>query len=191
MAAERHDALYFDEVQVGDRWISQGRTITETDVVNFAGLTGDYNPLHVDHEYARRTPFGRPIVHGMLGMSLVAGLGSHSPNMQTAAFVRVVEWRFVKPLFIGDTVHVETEVVGRQENARRRGLITWVRRLINQHGDVVQEGTTETLVQVKPSRSVAPGKVAGRDLMVDMGALRVPPPASTATVDSVTRSVNP
>lgn len=179
MAAARQEALSFDDVQVGDRWISQGRTITETDVVNFSGLTGDYNPLHVDHEYARGTPFGKPIAHGLLGMSLVAGLGSHSPAMRTAAFVRIIEWRFLKPLFIGDTVHVETEVVAMQANARRRGLITWVRRLVNQDGDIVQEGTTETLVQTQAAPSAGRRE---REAFVDAGQDGAPPPASISPI---------
>src|SRR5687767_3304007 len=135
--------LYFDEVDVGDTWSSPGRTITETDVVNFAGMTGDYNPLHVDHEFARATPFGRPIAHGLLGMAFAAGLGSCSPAMQTCAFVRIVDWKFLKPIFIGDTIHVETEIAAMEPHGRKRGLITWRRRIVNQHGVVLQEGTAE------------------------------------------------
>jgi len=148
--------LYFDEVDVGDAWSSPGRTITETDVVNFAGMTGDYNPLHVDHEFARATPFGRPIAHGLLGMAFAAGLGSASPSMQTAAFVRIVDWKFLKPLFIGDTIRVETEIVAMEPHGRKRGLITWRRRIVNQHGDVLQEGTAETLVLYASSRRLVP-----------------------------------
>src|SRR5262245_41641888 len=101
MATRKDEPLYFDQIQVGDTWESPARTVTEADVVNFAGLTGDYNPLHVDHEFARGTPFGKPLAHGLLGLSLVAGLGSHSPWMRTVAFVRIREWNFIKPVFIG------------------------------------------------------------------------------------------
>ena len=157
MASSAHEPLYFDDVQVGDSWVSLGRTITESDLVNFAGMTGDYDPLHVDHEFARQTPFGRRIAHGLLGLSLVAGLGSHSPWMQTAAFVRIVEWKFLKPMYIGDTVRVETEIVEKQRTkARRRGTIVWRRSLLNQAGEVVQTGTTETLVQVRAAVAPAP-----------------------------------
>ena len=150
MTARSIDMLYFDDVAVGDTWQSPARTVTEADVVNFAGVTGDYNPLHVDHEFARATPFGKPIAHGLLGLSLVAGLGSYSPAMRTAAFVKISEWQFLKPIFIGDTVRVATVVLAKEVRGRgRRGLITWKRQLINQSGTVVQEGTTETLVELR------------------------------------------
>lgn len=138
----------YADVALGDSWRSPARTITEADVVNFAGLTGDFNPLHVDHKFARSTPFGRPIAHGLLGLSLAAGLSSNSPAMCTAAFVRIVEWKFLHPLFIGDTVHVETQVVDKQSRGRRHGLITWRRQLINcENAVVVQQGLWETLVK--------------------------------------------
>ena len=153
MAAVKHEALYYNDVEVGETWESPARTVTETDIVNFAGVTGDYNPLHVDHEFAKSTLFGRPIAHGLLGLSFLAGLGSFSPWMRTAAFVRIVEWKFLKPIFAGDTIHVRTEIVAKTIRGRgRRGLITWKRQLVNQSGEVVQEGTTETLVDVKSNK---------------------------------------
>ncbi|MGE0608939.1 MAG: MaoC/PaaZ C-terminal domain-containing protein [Pirellulales bacterium] len=177
--------LYFEGVEVGQCWVSPGRTITETDIVNFAGMTGDYNPLHTDHEYCRGTPYGKPIAHGMLGMSLVAGLGGHSPWMQTAAFTRIVHWNFTRPLFVGDTVRVETEVTGKQSDAKRRGVITWRRRLLNQHDEVVQEGTTETLVLVDPT-----GPLATRTKpAAPFAEVEQPPPAQQAAANG-TRSNN-
>jgi acyl dehydratase len=105
------------------------------------------NPLHVDHEHARSTPFGKPIAHGLLGLSFVAGLGCYSPWMQTAAFVGITEWKFLKPLYVGDTVRVRTEVLSKSPKGRRHGQIQWRRTLVNQAGEVVQEGTFETLVK--------------------------------------------
>ncbi len=147
MAHHRDEPLTFDDVEVGDTWTSPARTITETDVVQFACLTGDLNPLHVDQEFARQTPFGKPIAHGLLGLSYVAGLGSHFPRMATLSFLRILEWNFIKPIHFGDTVHVETEILVKEPKARgRRGEITWKRSLVNQAGEVVQEGRTLTLV---------------------------------------------
>ena len=145
--------LYFEDVNIGDRWTSGRRTVTETDVVMFAGLTGDYNPLHIDHEAAKQTPYGKPIAHGLLGVALVAGLGSHAPLMKTDAFVRIQDWKFLKPTFIGDTVEIQTELVEKVDGGRRRGTCLWRRELVNHNGEVVQSGLFESLVaKRKPSR---------------------------------------
>ncbi len=154
--------LFFDELQIGDSWRSRARTITETDVVNFAGMTGDYDPLHVDYEFASQTPFGRPIAHGLLGLSLVAGLSSTCPPVETIAFLGIREWDFLRPLFIGDTVHVVTKVIDLNSSSRRHGRVTWERQLVKQSGDVVQKGVFETLVakpQVKSRRQDEPSAV--------------------------------
>jgi acyl dehydratase len=142
------DLLYFDDVQAGDVWKSPARTVTETDVVNFAGLTGDFTALHVDHEYARQTPFRRPVAHGLLGLSLLAGLSSRCPHMATLALVNLGEWKFLKPIFFGDTVHAVTEIIEKRSHGRRRGAIVWSRRLVNQDDLTVQSGVIETLVEV-------------------------------------------
>lgn len=148
MAIRRDAPLGFDEVEVGDLWESPARTVTESDVVLFAGLTGDYNPLHVDHEFARNTPFRQPIAHGLLGLSVSAGLSSSSPSMRTIAFISIKEWKFVKPIYFGDTIRVRTEIIEMEPRSRgRRGLITWKRQILNQSGEVVQEGITATLVE--------------------------------------------
>ena len=145
--------LHYEDLHVGDVWVSQGRTVTETDVVNFAGMTGDYNPLHVDHEFASETPFRRPIAHGLLGLSLVAGLSSYAPYVKTLAFLKIEGWEFLKPIFLGDTVHVETEVLAANPKGRRAGQVSWDRRLINQAGIILQSGRFETLVSVANPRA--------------------------------------
>lgn len=142
------DLLYFNDVEVGQLWHSPARTVTETDVVNFACMTGDFTALHVDHHHAADTPFRKPIAHGLLGLSLLAGLSSRSPNMATAAFVSVRDWKFLKPIFFGDTVHVVTEVMEKRQHGRKRGEVIWHRQLVNQDGHVVQSGVFETLVNL-------------------------------------------
>lgn len=140
------DVMHFEDLRIGDQWVSRSRTVTETDVVNFAGMTGDYDPLHVDHEYARQTPFRRPIAHGLLGLSFVAGLASQAPAVKTMAFVSIDGWEFLKPIFIGDTLRAVTEVADLKPAGRRAGKVIWSRRLINQDDQIVQAGTFETLV---------------------------------------------
>lgn len=140
--------LFFDDVEVGQQWESAGRTVTEADIVNFAGLSGDFNPIHVDHEHARNTPFGRPIAHGLLVWSISSGLVIGAPPMRTLAFLSIRDWHFKEPVFPGDTIHVRATVLEKEERARgRRGVITWQRQIINQDGTVVQEGITQTLVE--------------------------------------------
>lgn len=154
--------LHFDDLSVGDLWQSDGRTVTETDVAHFAALTGDHDPLHTDREYAEQTPFRRPIAHGLLGLSIAAGLGTEHPNVRTDAFVSVHQWHFLRPVFFGDTVHAVAEVIEKCERTRRRGRVVWKRCLVNQHGDIVQEGIFETLVAVAASqaqRTIEPVKV--------------------------------
>lgn len=145
--------LYQDDVNVGQEWESTGRTVTETDVVNFAGLSGDFNPIHVDHEFARTTPFRRPIAHGLLVLSLGSGLGIHSPPMRTLAFLQLREWHLREPVFIGDTLRLRSKVLEKEVRARgRRGVITWHRQIVNQEGKVVQEGVTVTMVEGRGQR---------------------------------------
>ena len=81
--------LFYEEIEIGQSWTSPRRTVTEADVSNFATMTGDFNPLHVDYDYAAKTHYRQPIAHGLLGLSWVAGLGSYFPHMNTAAFTSV------------------------------------------------------------------------------------------------------
>ncbi len=138
--------LTFDQLEIGQTWTSDSRTITEADVVNFANITGDFNPLHMSHAFAEKTHYRRPIAHGLLGLSWVAGLGSNSPCVETVAFIGVTNWEFLKPLYFGDTVHVVSEVIGKTANGRRTGRITWRHQLLNQHEEIAQQGIFETLV---------------------------------------------
>jgi 3-hydroxybutyryl-CoA dehydratase len=140
--------LYFDDVEVGQEWESSGRTVTEADVVNFAGVSGDFNPIHMDHEFAKSTPFRRPIAHGLLVFSMGSGLGVNCPPMRTMAFMQVQEWNFREPTFIGDTIRMRTKVLEKTIRGRgRRGEIKWYRGVVNQEGKIVQEGVLLTLVE--------------------------------------------
>jgi acyl dehydratase len=145
-------SVFFVDLAVGDEWESPSRTVTEADVTAFAGLSGDFNPLHVDHEAARRGPFGKPVAHGLLGLAIVSGLASHSPLVQTLAFLEIKEWKFLRPILLGDTIQVISRVDGLVPRSRgRRGLVTWSRRLVDQQGRTLQEGLTQTLVRGRAS----------------------------------------
>lgn len=143
--------LYFDDLDLGQEWASGGRTVTEADVVNFAGFSGDFNPIHIDHEFAKTTPFRRPIAHGFGVFSIASGLGVMSPPVRTLALLRVRYWDFKLPVFAGDTIHTVSRVVEKTVRGRgRRGEVVWYRGVLNQDGKVVQEGEIVTLLECRP-----------------------------------------
>jgi len=145
--------LFFDDVAVGQQWMSLGRTVTQADIVNYAGLSGDFNPIHMDHVFAATTAFRQPIAHGLLVLAMGSGLMVGAPLMRTLAFMGMKEWQFTLPVFIGDTIRVRSEVMAKEERARgRRGVVTWKRILLNQDEKTVQEGITVTLVEGRATR---------------------------------------
>jgi acyl dehydratase len=138
---------YFEDLKIGHTWASASRTITETDIVQFAGLSGDFNPLHVDEEFAKSSLFGKRIAHGLLGLSIASGLQTSEPSWLVMAFMGV-EWKFTKPIFIGDTIHYESEIKRTRElSSGDRGIVFMERKLINQKGETVQEGTFTLLIK--------------------------------------------
>jgi acyl dehydratase len=149
--------LGFSDLHVGDEWQSPARTITEADVVHFAGISGDFNPLHVDHHAAQKGPFRRPVAHGLLGLAVASGLTSNAPRVDTVAFLSILEWKFLQPIAFGDTIRVVSRVVSLEPRARgRRGVVTWHRSLLNQDDATVQEGLTQTLVKTRAAAPVEP-----------------------------------
>jgi acyl dehydratase len=144
---------YFDQFEVGQTIETVGRTISESDIVNFAGLSGDYNQMHVDAVYAANTPFKQRVAHGLLVASIASGLAVQTGLMEgtVLAFREINEWKFIKPVFIGDTVHVIMTV--RETKDLRRlggGMVTIDLEVQNQTGDVVQKGVWIVLIQARP-----------------------------------------
>ena len=146
-ASTQTQRLYLEDLQIGDSWPSGEREITADDVADFALLTGDHDPLHEDGGMA--SPFGEPVVHGLLGLSVLAGLSSSRPDVATLALVGISDWQFESPIFFGDIVSVRTEVLEIQQHGRRAGRVTWIRELVNQHRRVVQRGRFVTLVAAR------------------------------------------
>jgi len=142
------DVLYFDDLEVGREWASEARVVVADDVTAFADLTGDRNPVHLDPEFARTTPFRRPIAHGLLGLSLAGGLTTTATPVRTVAFLGLREWHFRAPIYPGDAIRVTSRVLEKELQGRgRRGTVVWQVRVLNQDGRVVQEGVTVTLVE--------------------------------------------
>ena len=145
-------AAYFEDVKVGDEYVSPGRTVTEADVVIFAGLSGDYNVLHTDAEHMKSSLFGERIAHGLLGLSMQQGLLDRVVTAQVTGPLAAVKWKFKGPIKIGDTIHVEARVTDKRDGERPGwGVVTVSRRVVNQRGEVVQEGETDQLVGRRPA----------------------------------------
>ncbi len=143
--------LYYDDLEVGHEWTSQGRTVTDADIINFAGFSGDFNPIHIDAEFAKSTPFRRPMAHGFGVFSIASGLGVMTPPTRTIALLKVKVWNFILPVFAGDTIKCVTRVAEKTLRGRgRRGEVVWYRAVVNQDGKVVQDGEIITLVECRP-----------------------------------------
>jgi 3-hydroxybutyryl-CoA dehydratase len=146
-----HQGLYFEDYELGDSVTSQGRTVTEADIVNFAALSGDWNAIHVDAEYAKGGMFGERIAHGMLGLSIASGLAVRLGFMdETVIAFMGLEWKFRGAIKIGDTIKVKAEVAEKKAVPRLGGgLVTFNVEVLNQRGDAVQKGTWTMLVKVR------------------------------------------
>jgi 3-hydroxybutyryl-CoA dehydratase len=134
---------YFETVEIGEQRETQARTITEADVMNFAGVSGDFNHLHTDAETMAESSFGERIAHGMLVFSVATGLlwqsRSETERDAVVAFYGIDEVRFVGPTFIGDTIHVEIEVLDKEERDHpvATGVVRYDIEVVTQNGDTV------------------------------------------------------
>lgn len=137
----------FEDLKVGDEYQSPGRTVTEADIVIFAGLSGDYNVLHTDAEHMKDSVFGERIAHGLLGLSIQQGLLGRSMAERSGERFVGLKWKFRGPIKIGDTLHVRARIASKKEaDEPGWGVVTMERQILNQRGEVVQEGETEHLV---------------------------------------------
>jgi len=143
-------ALYYEDLHVGYRFETPARTLTEADIVNFAGISGDYNPLHTDAVHAEGTIYGERIAHGLLILSVATGL-RHRVGLfdgTLMGFLEIRSWRFVGPVRIGDTVHVVNEVTELRETSKPdRGIAVQRLEVLNQNGSVVQTGEFVTMMR--------------------------------------------
>ncbi|MFC6594149.1 MaoC/PaaZ C-terminal domain-containing protein [Kitasatospora paranensis] len=145
------DTWYWEDLKTGQVFTSPGRTVTETDIVNFAGLSGDYNEVHVNAAYAESTAFGERIAHGILGLSIASGLFTRTElvlRIQSNLVALLgLEWKFTGPVLIGDTIRLEAEITDcRPTKDGKRGIIEVTRRVVNQRGEVVQIGKTPLML---------------------------------------------
>lgn len=143
-------SLYFEDLEIGMAFESPARTITEADVVAFAGVSGDFNPLHTDEEFARTTLYGRRIAHGVLALSVVTGLRQRMGVFEGTlmGFLEIRSWRFRAPVYPGDTIRAITSVAELRETSKLdRGVVVQAIEVLNQAGDPVQDGEFVTLLR--------------------------------------------
>lgn len=141
--------LTWDQFEVGAIYESGERAITEADVVAFASLSGDWNPLHLDEHFARTTPHGKRIAHGLLGLSIASGLGDREGILEgTILAFMEMEWRFLAPIFIGDSIRQRRTVQEKRESRQAdRGVLKFKVEILNQNNEVVQEGVRTVLLK--------------------------------------------
>jgi 3-hydroxybutyryl-CoA dehydratase len=145
---------YFEEFEIGQKIITAGRTVAESDIFTFAGLSGDYNQMHTDAEFAKGTPFGQRVAHGLLGLSIASGLAMRTGILEgtVIAFREINTWKFIAPVFIGDTLHVELEVVETKALPRiGGGSVVITLDVKKQSGETTMKGNWTVLVLSRPS----------------------------------------
>lgn len=147
--------MYWEEWEIGAEFESPARTVTEADIVAFAGLSGDYNPLHVNEEYCKTTIFGTRIAHGPLVYAIAAGLlfQLHLYDDTLIAFLGFENLKFTGPVKAGDTIHAKIKVLDKRETSRPdRGVMRRELRVLNQRGEVVQEAIQAFLLKRKAAQ---------------------------------------
>ncbi len=142
-------SLYFEDLVEGQKFVSRGRTVTEADVVGFAGLSGDFNSIHLDTEATKDGIFGQRVAHGILGIAMATGfldnLGLFTESM--GAMLSIEQWDFKGPVFIGDTLHLELIIESKRLTSKgNAGVVRRRLQLVNQKDEVVQEGIITVLI---------------------------------------------
>lgn len=143
---------YFEDFSIGDQIYTVGRTITESDISQFAGLSADYNQIHTDEEYAKRSIFGTRVAHGLLILSIVSGLAVRTGVLEDTviAFREIKDWKFAKPVFIGDTVRAVLEITSKKTISRLNGGSVNIKlSVFNQDDEQVMKGNWSILIKSK------------------------------------------
>lgn len=146
---EQSIGKFYEDLNIGDEWVTPARTLTETDLMTYCYLTGDYNPVHTDEEYMKTTQFGERIFHGMCTAAMTSGLVQRLGILEgTVVALLEVNWRFKSPVKIGDTIKVIVRIGDKRETRRPdAGFLVTQRKVVNQRGEVVVEGETKMLIR--------------------------------------------
>lgn len=159
MSKDVNTVSWWDDAVLGDKRVTNGRTITESDVIALSGLTGSYEPLHCDAEYAKTTIYGQRVVNGLLLLNIAEGLrgnmvwynGDNFRKESLIGFLGLNNAKFLAPTFINDTVHVETTIAAKKATSKPgRGIITFLDQVIKQDGTVVAQWERTSLYKMRP-----------------------------------------
>lgn len=166
MGRERKLGYVYTDLHVGLSFRSPGRTITDADLVAFAGLTGDYSELHTSDVYARNSQFGRRVAHGMLGLAYAHGLmWARTGELReiAVAFLGISEWKFVAPIFVDDTIFVNYRIAELRDSKSKpaQAIATFDVEVVNQDDKVVQRGRKALLVSKVPLTAVSASQAPG------------------------------
>ena len=148
-------SLYFEDLKHGEVFESAGRTVTETDMTFFSMLSGDWNPIHCDQDYASKTRFGERLVHGAYGIAIATGM-MHTLGIfekSAVAMMSISDWKFVKPITVGMTLKLRLTILDFEEGTSKRvGRVNRRLQLVNQDDEVVQDGVSDMLILKKVER---------------------------------------
>jgi acyl dehydratase len=146
---------FFEDFVVDEEYLTPSRTLTETDVVMFAAMSGDYNELHTSETFGKSTQFGKRIVHGLLGLAVSHGLFFRLGLVEgtAIAFLGIESWKFEAPSFLGDTIRVKIKVAEKRPSQSKpdRGVIKFFFQVIKEDGTVIQSGYKNIMIRRKPS----------------------------------------
>ncbi|PLC54059.1 acyl dehydratase [Pollutimonas nitritireducens] len=154
LTQESRRGHYFEDFEIGQEFLTPARTITSTDIVNFACLTGDFNEVHTNFEYCRQTQFGEPIAHGPLVYGIMGGLqyASGINDGTLLALLQIDGWKMLAPVKHGDTIRLRARVVEKKESSKPdRGVISFERECIKQDGSIVQQMKATLLYRRRPT----------------------------------------
>jgi 3-hydroxybutyryl-CoA dehydratase len=147
---------WYEDVEVGDSYETGGIVVTESQILGFAGLSGDFFDLHVDDEFARGLGFPGRVAHGILGLALTDGLKNRAEVRFHGVAALGWNWKFTGPIFVNDRIHAVITVAAKRETKRAdRGIVTLAFKVLNQRGEVVQEGTNDLMLLRRPAESRA------------------------------------
>lgn len=148
---------YYEDVEIGEEFVSQTRTITESDVVGFAALSSDWSELHISEQFARGSAYGRRIAHGLLGLAITEGLKLQAGADEFAGIASLGwTWDFKGPIFLGDTIHIRCRLRDKRKTKKPgRGIFFLALQVVNQRGEVVQEGEHRLMVETRENAQSA------------------------------------